>query len=250
MTFIVSQRQLQNASAKARHKVALKLLQKALEGHYASLQDYRFIESLLDLASIDLVDQKKIADRLYLHRQLSGQTLSENNLPFQILKQDVESKTPYLDVHVVLNQLRSAFNVGSILRTTEALRLGTLYFEGITPKQDNPKVVKTSMGCFDKVNCHDFSSASRLHSPIICLETAKDAASIYDFCFPDSFTLILGNEEYGVSDEWLKKCDIVLSIPMYGFKNSLNVASAYAITAFEIRKQHALKQAQKNFTKN
>jgi tRNA G18 (ribose-2'-O)-methylase SpoU len=241
MTFIVSETQLKNSSTKARHKVALKLLQKALEGHYASLQDYRYVEDLLGLASVDLVDTKKMADRLHFHRIEACQNLSESNLPFQILHQDVESKTPFLDVHVVLNQLRSAFNVGSILRTTEALRLGSLYFEGITPKSDNSKVMKTSMGCHDKVKCFDLNDKTSLPRPIIGLETAKNAASIYEYKFPETFTLILGNEEYGISDEWLKECDVIVTIPMYGFKNSLNVASAFAITAHEIRKQHALK---------
>lgn len=241
MTFIVSQTQLLKSSNKARHKVALKLLQKALEGHYASLQDYRYVENLLELTSVDLVDSKKIADRLYLHREEAGFVLSEACLPFQILQNDKDSSTPFLDVHVVMNQLRSAFNVGSILRTTEALRLGSLYFEGITPRIDNTKVIKTSMGCHDKVKCLDLNDKSILPRPIIGLETAKNAASIYEYEFPETFTLILGNEEYGISDEWLKQCDVIVTIPMYGFKNSLNVASAYAITAYEIRKQHALK---------
>ena len=61
------------------------------------------------------------------------------------------------------------------------------------------------------------------------------------FTSPESFTLILGNEEYGLSDEWLEACDHIVTIPMYGFKNSLNVASAYSIAAYEIRRQHALK---------
>lgn len=241
MTFIVSQSQVLNSSLKARHKVALKLLQKALQGHYASLQDYRFVEQVLELVSVDLVDTKKIADRLHLHRSESGLSLSESNLPFQILKTDTTSQTPFLDVHIVLNQLRSAFNVGSILRTTEAFRLGTLYFEGITPKVSNTKVIKTAMGCHDKVTCIDLDDKTCLPRPIIGLETAKNAPSIYEYKFPESFTLILGNEEYGISDEWLKGCDQIVTIPMYGFKNSLNVASAFAIAAFEIRKQNALR---------
>ena len=237
MTFIVSQRQLDQSSLKARHKVALKLLQKAIGGHFASLHDYRYVEALLELPSIDLVDEKKAKDRLYLHRRHAGLELSEAGLNVDVLKQDQDSSTPFLDVHIVLNQLRSAFNVGSILRTTEAMRLGSLYFEGITPKKDNQKVIKTAMGCHDKVPCFDLNSTTSLPRPIIGLETAKNACSIYEFKFPETFTLILGNEEYGLSDEWLKLCDQIVTIPMYGFKNSLNVASAYAIAAYEIRKQ-------------
>ena len=242
MTFLVSTKQLHNSSERARHKIALKLLKKALEGHYPSLSDYRYVENLLGLKAIDLVDTKKIADRLYLHRHIIGTTLQEANLPFQILTDDQDTSVPFLDIHIVLNQLRSAFNVGSILRTTEAQRLGSLYFEGITPKATCEKVQKTAMGCHDKVPCFDLHADTALPRPIIGLETAKNAVSIYEFKFPNTFTLILGNEEYGLSDEWLQACDTVVTIPMWGFKNSLNVASAYAIAAYEIRKQYSLKK--------
>jgi tRNA G18 (ribose-2'-O)-methylase SpoU len=195
------------------------------------------VEEVLGLKALDLVDKKKLADRLHLHREISGLIVSETCLPFQVLTQDAPSNIPFLDVHIVLNQIRSAFNVGSILRTTEAQRLGSLYFEGITPKVSNQKVQKTAMGCHDKVPCYDLTQDSILPRPIIGLETAKDTVSLYDFTFPPSFTLILGNEEYGLSDEWLNRCDTLVTIPMWGFKNSLNVASAYAIAAYEIRKQ-------------
>jgi tRNA G18 (ribose-2'-O)-methylase SpoU len=237
MTFLISTKLVMQASDRGRHKVALKLLHKALKGHYAALCDYRYVEAVLELPLIDLVDPKKIADRLHLHREISGSILSESNLPFQILTEDKESSTLFLNVHIVLNQIRSAFNVGSIIRTTEAQRLGTLYFEGLTPKITSPKVQKTAMGCHDKVPCVDLIDKTYLPRPIIGLEVAKEAISIHDYIFPESFTLILGNEEYGISDEWLAQCDAIVTIPMWGFKNSLNVASAYAIAAYEIRKQ-------------
>lgn len=237
MTFLISARAVMQGSDRANHKLALKLLQKAKEGHFASLADYRFVEEKLKLEKLDLVDDKKLKDRLYLHREKGGLSLSEFNLPLKVLTEDKDSSNPFLDIHIVMNELRSAFNVGSVLRTTEAQRLGTLFFEGITPKIDNPKVQKTAMGCHDKVPCLDLTKDTLLHHPIIGLETAQGAVSIYDFTFPEKFTLVLGNEEYGLSDHWLKKSDIILTIPMFGFKNSLNVASAFAITAFEIRRQ-------------
>ena len=144
MTFLVSSTRLLKSSKRARHKVALKLLLKALDGHYASLSDYRYVESLLDITVLDLVDTKKVADRLCLHKEQSGLSITETGLDVQILTDDKESSTPYLDVHIVLNQLRSAFNVGSIMRTTESMRLGTLYFEGITPKAHSDKVRKSN----------------------------------------------------------------------------------------------------------
>jgi tRNA G18 (ribose-2'-O)-methylase SpoU len=146
-----------------------------------------------------------------------------------------------LPISIYLDNLRSAFNVGSILRTTEAFRLGQVCFAKNTPFIDNLKVLKTAMGTFDKVHCVKEAQLNDLPRPLIALETDPNAPSIFDFTFPPSFTLMLGNEEYGLSEEALSQKSAIVRIPLYGFKNSLNVASAFAIAAgvisHQLRKQ-------------
>lgn len=238
MTYFISPQVFQRYSVAYQHKKASQLLEKALTGHRASLHDYRYVEGWLNLASIDLVDSKKVKDRLHLHREKAGITLHEHH--YEVTHFDAASEEAFLPIAIYLDNLRSAFNVGSILRTTEALRLGSLHFAENTPFIDNPKVQKTAMGTDAKVPSFQHTPLSSLPKPIIGLETVRGAPSIYDFSFPASFTLILGNEEYGLSDASLKACDHFVQIPLYGFKNSLNVASAFTAVASEIRRQRSL----------
>ncbi|MCE2983540.1 MAG: TrmH family RNA methyltransferase, partial [Parachlamydia sp.] len=87
------------------------------------------------------------------------------------------------------------------------------------------------------VSCFKEIPLSQLKKPIIALETATGAHNLYDFSFPSSFTLVVGNEEYGCSDETLHLADEWVEIPLRGRKNSLNVANAFAIAAGEIARQ-------------
>ena len=107
-----------------------------------------------------------------------------------------------------------------------------------TPFIDNKKVIKTAMGSSAIVSCFQQDTLKDLPKPIIALDTSENAIPLYDFIFPPSFTLVLGNEEYGISDEVLKQVNYILEIPMVGKKNSINVASAYAIAAAQIQRQH------------
>ena len=104
------------------------------------------------------------------------------------------------------------------------------------------------MGSYQLTKCYNKFDIEDLPRPIIGLDTSKSSVSIYDFIFPAEFTLILGNEEVGISSGMLKKLDYLIEIPMRGFKNSINVASAYAICAFEIIKQkkHLLNDKKKH----
>jgi tRNA G18 (ribose-2'-O)-methylase SpoU len=87
------------------------------------------------------------------------------------------------------------------------------------------------------VTCEKGVSLSQLPHPVIALDTSDEAVSLNDFLFPAAFTLVLGNEEYGISDEALRLSDILVEIPLLGVKNSLNVACAFAIAAAQIRRQ-------------
>ena len=79
---------------------------------------------------------------------------------------------------------------------------------------------------------------SNLKKPLIALETVENAPSIYDFSFPETFSLLLGNEEYGLKEKTLRQADHIVQIPLLGSKNSLNVANAFAIVAGEISRKN------------
>jgi tRNA G18 (ribose-2'-O)-methylase SpoU len=229
-------------SEKHRHKQAADILRYFHEARdEATLAIYRRIESWCNLPRFDEGNFQALANRYHFHVSKADISSKEHNLllsPYQ--KKDKPSSSAFLPVAIYLDNLRSGQNIGSILRTTEAFRLGAVYFSEQTPFIDNQKVQKTSMETFDKVICEK-RDLKDLPRPLIALETAPEAPSIFDFTFPKEFTLILGNEEYGVSDETLNYVDAIVKIPLYGFKNSLNVASAFAIAAGVISHQLRLK---------
>jgi len=220
-------------SERYRHKKAAQLLQAYQENREEHLlTQYRRIEGWMGFAPLDPTDFSAFSDRYHHHLTKAGLSWKEHHLlssPF--LRTDQASTAPFLPVAIYLDNLRSAFNVGSILRTVEAFRLGKVYFSQTTPFIDNPKVQKTSMFTYDKVPCIQVTDLLELPRPLIALETDPEAPSLFDFAFPPAFTLLLGNEEYGLSKEALAQRDHLLQIPLFGFKNSLNVASAFAIAA-------------------
>ncbi len=219
------------------HKMAGALLKELFDSEKNTLlKCYTQLENWLDLPSINLQSHVEIRHRFHFHLEKAALCQKEHFL-LHVKKEDSSSNTPFLPVHIFLSSLRSAFNVGSIFRTVEAFRLGTIYCSSTTPTPDHPKVQKASMGTFDKVAYKTDCDIEEMPRPWIALETASPSTSLSSFTFPESFTLILGNEEFGVPKELLLKCDALVEIPLCGSKNSLNVASAFAIVAATIRTQ-------------
>ena len=201
------------------------------------LTQYNQLISWMGLQSFNNLNFKEISDRYHWHLKKAKIELKEHNLLPKLRTGDGEAKSSFSDNAIFLDNIRSAYNVGSILRTTEALRTGKIYFSKNTPFIDNTKVINTAMGAADIVPCQVKEDLKNLPKPIIALDTSESAISIFDFIFPDNFTLILGNEEYGISDNYLKQASFIIEIPMDGCKNSINVACAYAIAAAQIKKQ-------------
>lgn len=223
---------------KARHKKASELLRDFFQSSSLShLSLYKEMEVWLALTPLSSYTHEEVSHRLHFHLEQAEISYKEHSLLY-VRHEDTPSDTPFLPIHIFLSSLRSAFNVGSILRTTEAFRLGSLYFCPKTPDPSNPKVQKASMNTYDKVCCTLQADIQTLPRPWIALETATPSTPLSSFLFPENntpFTLILGNEEFGVPKEILLSCDAIVEIPLCGSKNSLNVASAFAIVAHHIR---------------
>jgi len=197
------------------------------------LDSYREIEGWLSLPPCSF-DKESLSDRFHFHLREAGLFRKEHNLLF-VEKGDSESDTPFLPYGVYLDSLRSGYNVGNIVRTTEALRFGTLFFSSDTPPLSNKKVKDAAMGADSHVHVEVITDLSSLPRPLIAVETVENAIPYTEFDFPTSGTLLLGNEEYGLSQESLEAADFYVSIPLCGRKNSLNVANAFAILASHIR---------------
>jgi 23S rRNA (guanosine2251-2'-O)-methyltransferase len=142
---------------------------------------------------------------------------------------------------IILDNLRSALNVGSVIRTCDALGIRDVYFCGITPSPENSKVLKTSLGAEKNVVAHvghsTFETAQKLKRKgiqIIALELTEGAVDVDNFEPSPNCALVIGNEVSGVSHDILALADQVAMIPMKGTKESLNVAVAFGIAAYTL----------------
>jgi len=176
-----------------------------------------------------------MSDRYHYHLKIACIHIKEDKFLPHVRHLDKLSNEPFLNIDIYLDRLRSAHNIGSIIRTAEAFRLGEIHFSEQTPYIDHKKIKSSAMGTESLVPCHLKTPLNQLKRPLIAIETTKDATSIYDHTFSENCTLLLGNEEYGLSHHALSQADLILEIPLVGSKNSLNVSCAFAILASKIR---------------
>ena len=148
-------------------------------------------------------------------------------------------------LHFILDNLRSAFNVGSIFRTCDILRVKGLYLCGYTAHPPHKKLEKTSLGTIDYVPWRHFDTSTEavefMHAqgiPVWAAETTSVSKKYSDVAYPVELAIVLGNEALGVSQEVLEQCDSIVEIPTFGYKNSLNVASACAVLGFKVIEAH------------
>lgn len=181
-----------------------------------------------------------IADLYHHHLQEASLSKKEHHLLPQVRKGDRPKSEEPWPIAVYLDHLRSAHNVGSIIRTAEAFSFGSLYFSPQTPFITHKQVQDAAMGADQWVSCSEGIALSSLPRPIIALETSPQATSLYEMIFPSTFSLVVGNEEYGCSEEVLQSADFLVEIPLRGRKNSLNVANAFAVAAGEIARRKTL----------
>lgn len=223
-----------------RHKHCAKLLRSYYDCQREELlQYYEDLCSWLNIPPLAVTSPKMIADAFHFHIKKAGITIREHDLLPKIKTRDNDKPlSDALPISIYLDNLRSAHNVGSIIRTTDALGLGKVFFSARTPSPNCKQAKDAAMGAEEWIQWFPLDSIDRLPRPLIVLETAEEAPVYYDFTFPETFTLVIGNEEYGCCDAILRSADQVIQIPMHGRKNSLNVANAYAIIAAEIRRQH------------
>jgi tRNA G18 (ribose-2'-O)-methylase SpoU len=157
-------------------------------------------------------------------------------------KPSLNKRTPII---VVADNIRSVHNVGSLFRTSDAIKASKIYLCGITPHPPRKDIEKTALGATKTVPwTYEASTLKTLlklkkNGVKICVVERAIGADDYkqaDYPFP--IALILGNEIDGVSKEALELADMTVSIPMLGKANSLNVSVAYGIVAYEILSRH------------
>lgn len=156
---------------------------------------------------------------------------------------------------VLLADVRSPFNVGSIIRTAEAFGWSEVGICGITPSIDHPRVAKTSMQTHEWIPIHHFPTINegityynKRGYKVVALEIHSQASSLWNIIPPLPIVVIVGNEEFGIPQETLAIVDETVYIPLYGKKLSLNVANAFAILSAVFTERWRVKEMEKTET--
>jgi len=148
-------------------------------------------------------------------------------------------------LEVLLDNIRSTFNVGAMLRTADGAGVNHVHLTGITPQPSNPRIAKVSLGAEFAIpwtyHTNGLSAVQACKDRglrILGLEILPLAASLFDLTadvLSVPTLLVVGNEVSGIDPEIQTLCDQFIWIPMQGYKRSLNVAVAFGITIYTLR---------------
>jgi tRNA G18 (ribose-2'-O)-methylase SpoU len=150
-----------------------------------------------------------------------------------------------MKIHIVLDNIRSVFNVGSIFRSADgAGSVEKIYLCGITSDIDNPKLEKTALGAIDMVKSEHYDTTlealeeiKERNIPIYSVELTDDAEDFQSIDYPNEVALVFGHEKNGISEDILKYTDKRIMMPMRGMKESLNVANCATAILYEITRE-------------
>jgi len=149
---------------------------------------------------------------------------------------------PKVPIVVVLDNIRSQQNVGSIFRTVDAFNLEAIYLCGITAKPPHREIHRTALGATESVEWKYFENTldAVIHLKnqgynVVAVEQTDESIPLSEFFFTGikPFALLFGNEISGVTGEVLKEITQAIEIPQYGTKHSLNVAVSAGIVIWE-----------------
>lgn len=160
---------------------------------------------------------------------------------------DGYKKAEKVPVVVVLDNIRSMHNVGSVFRTADAFLVEAIYLCGFTPKPPHRDIHKTALGATESVNWQYFdNTAQAVHQlkdagyTILAVEQAEGSHYLNSFFLPAGFkaAVVFGNEVEGVQDEVLKLADQCIEIAQSGTKHSLNISVAAGIVLYKLYEQY------------
>jgi 23S rRNA (guanosine2251-2'-O)-methyltransferase len=164
-------------------------------------------------------------------------------------KEEYSSKNK-VPIIVVLDNVRSALNIGSVFRTCDAFAIQEIYLVGVCAQPPHKEIMKSALGSTETVHWRYFDNVDdcllqleKVRCQIIPVEQTTHSISMNNFLEKIStypVALIFGNEVEGVNDAFITKAGFSLEIPQYGTKHSLNVAVCAGIVCWEFAKAYML----------
>lgn len=152
--------------------------------------------------------------------------------------------TEKLPVIVILDNVRSLMNVGSIFRTCDAFRIEKLYLTGITGCPPNRDISKTALGATESVNWKYYKTAleaiielKQEGYTVYAIEQTSNSQLLNQIQIKSKCAVVFGNEVNGVDQKVIDACNAAIEIPQEGTKHSLNVSVTAGIICWEVFKQ-------------
>ena len=158
------------------------------------------------------------------------------------LSVDEFKRADKLPLVVVLDEVRSLHNIGSVFRTSDAFLVNGIYLCGITATPPHPEMHKTALGAEDTVDWiyrkHTLDAVKELHEQgytVLAIEQVEGSTMLGDLQLDreKKYAIVMGNEVKGVQQEVVDDCDGCIEIPQYGTKHSLNVSVTTGIVLWE-----------------
>lgn len=146
---------------------------------------------------------------------------------------------------IILDNVRSLNNIGSVFRTSDAFRVESIYLCGISSPPPSPEIHKTALGAEDSVDWRYFEDTheavrvlKEAGYTVMAVEQCKGSAMLTDWRpdFTRKYAVVMGNEVKGVQQSVVDNCDGCLEIPQYGTKHSLNVAVTTGLVIWDFFK--------------
>jgi 23S rRNA (guanosine2251-2'-O)-methyltransferase len=160
---------------------------------------------------------------------------------FAGLPEEARPALPRTPIHVVLDNIRSAYNVGSMFRTGDACAVEHIHLCGMSAHPPHPKLEKTALGAHAYVPWTYYERTTKALDglraggvAVVAVEVTTEAVAHTAFDWPKPVAVVFGNEVTGINERVLRRCDAAVNIPMMGYKNSINVATAFGIILYEI----------------
>ena len=151
-------------------------------------------------------------------------------------------KSDRLEAVIILDDVRSAMNVGSAFRTADAFGIEKIFLCGITATPPHREINKTALGAQDSMEWEQVEKIESIVESlkkegyiIAAIEQADESTSLLDFnpSINEKYAFVFGNEVFGVKDEIVENTDLVLEIPQYGTKHSLNISVSIGVVLWD-----------------
>jgi 23S rRNA (guanosine2251-2'-O)-methyltransferase len=171
--------------------------------------------------------------------------VSTDRLPFAATAMAARYDSLQPPVSVLLDNVRSLYNVGAFFRTCDAVRVQRLYLSGITARPPRKEIAKTALGSEERVPWEAIDDPialiDRLHAQqheIVAIETSAHAVDLFDWRPRFPVCVLFGHEVDGLQPALIARCDTHVRIPMLGLKHSLNVATAGGVVLYDLLRKY------------